>query len=41
MEKNLPRKLKFSLLLFAVVMLLDLSGYAQGKYVTGQVYRLG
>ncbi|WP_183579769.1 SusC/RagA family TonB-linked outer membrane protein [Mucilaginibacter sp. X5P1] len=37
MEKNLPKKLSYGLLLFAVIMLLGFSGYAQSKYVTGKV----
>ncbi len=37
MEKNLPRKLSYSLLLFAVIMLFGLSGHAQSQYVTGKV----
>ena len=37
MEKKLLRKLSYSVLLFAVIMLLSLSGYAQSRYVTGKV----
>ncbi|WP_158992574.1 TonB-dependent receptor [Mucilaginibacter sp. L196] len=40
MEKKLPKKLSYSVLLFAAIMLLGLSGYAQSRYVTGKVVGL-
>jgi len=37
MEKNLLRKLSYTVILFAIIILPCFSGYAQSRYVTGKV----